>query len=129
MSSLGISADFKRLEDVTRIRNQVEHHYTTANPQTINEAITKSFALICTFLRKELTTDPKKRIGAELWSSFVKIQEVYQTEKDACRDSHTNFKSESPALDSQIDMLVCSACDSDLVQIKQDRSQCRACDK
>ncbi len=128
LKSLNVKFDEKKLEAINKIRNDVEHYYTTVNQQTINEAITKSFALICTFMRDELRLDPKKRIGNELWTTFIQIRDVYETEREVCVASHRHFNSYSETLNSHVAEATCESCDSDLIKFRADgKSACRAC--
>lgn len=128
LSGLGIKFDWKSFDQISGIRNDVEHYFTEAKAVLIQEAISKSFVLMRDFMEKELRVDPKKQIGSNLWDILIKINEIYEAEKEACLASHKYFKSHSHVLSSSLAELTCLNCDSDLVKFKKKGStECRSC--
>lgn len=53
-SSLGITADWKRLDGVVRVRNDIEHYCTTEPTLRMRELLADSFLVMRNFITSEL---------------------------------------------------------------------------
>lgn len=131
--SLGISIDWKQIEEITRIRNDSEHYYTKIVPKAIQGSLAKSFIVIRDLLN-QLKIDPRKALGEEAWRYLLKNNEVYKKERDVCRKLIEQVDWESSILESAILGISCSVCGSDLLSpMETDNSyydtdlECRSC--
>lgn len=129
--SLGISADWKTLDEVTRIRNDIEHYYTTTGKDTMRGVISKSFILFRDFARGELSEDPRSLLGEEIWLAMIEISDVYDRERAECVTAIKSFEWTAPALREAVLATSCKACGSTLIEPKNDTArsdvECRSC--
>jgi len=63
--SLKVSVDWKRLETVISIRNDIEHHTSSVPPPQVRELLADSFVVVGDFITQELKGDPAQLLGAE----------------------------------------------------------------
>lgn len=81
----GIKADPKRLEQLNRIRNDIEHRYSTQTDATIREAIAMAFPLVSDLFR-EIGESPVKHLG-DSWQVMLETAQLYEQELALCRQS------------------------------------------
>lgn len=129
--SLGITADWKSIEQVSKIRNDIEHYYSTAGKDAVRGIISKSFILFRDFTRSELGEDPRALLGEAAWLSMTGISEVYEKERKECELSieayaWTASELKEAALDTS-----CAECGSGLIEPINDSRRpdvrCRSC--
>ena len=128
----GLSINHTALNDLNRIRNDIEHLYTNAAHKTVREAIAKAFPVVAGLFRLA-GEQPRAALG-DCWQIMLDVRDVYEKELEACRRSFeaVDWKSGSVAEAA----LVCPSCKSHLVE-QRDASntdqesieaRCRACD-
>ena len=126
--TLDISVDWSDFNAINRIRNEIEHYYTTANTNTIREALAKSFGITSDFLSGQLGIDPKTQFTENAWNVFIDVADVYDKERNNCIATHTNIDAYSDYVEENADKLSCSSCGSDLINVKTNGSaECRSC--
>ncbi|GAB7526777.1 hypothetical protein [Paraburkholderia sp. 2C] len=69
--SLNIVADFVRLDEVVRLRNDIEHYRTSATTESIREVLAKSFIVIRDFIATQLNEDPAELLGDKTWAALL----------------------------------------------------------
>lgn len=114
--SLGVEADFGRVDEVIRLRNDIEHYRTGATAETIKEALAKSFVVIRDFIAAELNGDPADLLGEPTWGTLLEENEVYERELAACRAALDEVGWDSEALQQIAHHIRCKHCGSDLVR-------------
>lgn len=119
------------LNDLSRIRNDVEHLYTNAEPQTVREAIAKTFPVVVDLFRLA-GEEPREWLG-DSWLFFLNIRAVYERELDQCRKSFEGIDWRSQSLSEAA--RICPECQSHLVERtnlndpchQNIEAKCRAC--
>lgn len=128
--TLGVAVDWKAFDAINRIRNEIEHYYTTANTNAIREALAKSFGIASEFLTNQLHVDPKSQFSKDTWNVFINVADVYKREKQTCTESHDHIDAYSEYVSDHADTMSCDECGSDLICIQSDGSaECRSCTK
>lgn len=131
--SLGIAADWKTLDEVTKIRNEIEHYYTTTEKDTIPGVISKSFNLFRDFTRGGLEEDPRSLLGEETWLAMTEISEVFEQERAECITAIKSFEWTASVLRDAALKTSCMDCGSTLIEPKNDTChpdvECRSCGK
>jgi len=84
-SSLNVAVDWARFDEINRLRNDLEHYYTSESPDAVREIVTKSFLLIRDFLSEHLNQDPQEALGQDCWSALLEVSDVYSAEEKACK--------------------------------------------
>lgn len=128
--ALGIQAEWPRVERVTKVRNDIEHHYTTANAKVLNGVIADSFVVVRNFMAASLKLDPAVALGDETWSTMLKVSEVVEVERKACVDAIEAADWRSDTLLAAATELPCGTCGALLLMPTSDDSpsmKCRAC--
>ncbi len=108
----GVKADPKRLEQLNRIRNDIEHRYTTQTDATIKEAIATAFPLVSDFFR-EIGESPVEHLGAN-WQIMLETTQLYEAELKRCQETLKGVKWRSEAMTSKD--LSCQSCGSALIE-------------
>jgi hypothetical protein len=138
--SLGINTDWKKVDQINKYRNDIEHYFSTLTELPILQLMSDSFLVIRDFIHDELNKDPKELLGYEYWTILVDANENYKSEV---------YKKEKQKLDFTIDQLeffndeiakafkayCCCQCSSELLGSLEKNGpasyadfKCRSCD-
>lgn len=114
-NSLEITVDWKVLDEINNLRNNIEHYYTEESPAVINEIVSKSFRIIRDFCVAYLNEEPIILFGQVSWDTFLEADEIYEKEKEESIQSLLQIDWSFPTLFNAAENLRCSSCGSDLV--------------
>lgn len=82
--SLNIETDWKRLDEINRYRNDIEHYHSQVSSGTVQKMISDSFLVIVNFIRDYLEKDPRELLGEDIYDVMQTINEVYDQDKKFC---------------------------------------------
>lgn len=116
LTSLKVNVDWKRLEEITSLRNDLEHYFAKKSPDAVREVVAKSFLIIRDFTVDGLGEDPQALLGDECWSVFLSTSEVYLAEEKACKESIEKIDWKYKSVDDALSFLRCPGCNSALVE-------------
>ncbi|RVI43999.1 hypothetical protein [Sinorhizobium meliloti] len=127
----GLAIDQKALDELNRIRNDVEHLFTQKPREAVREAIANAFPVVVQ-LFEHIDEAPGEHLG-DAWPLMLEAKSLYERELKSCRDSFSKVSWLSGTLADA--GLICPECDSKLVrQREQDNAEqrnmelvCRAC--
>lgn len=127
----GLPINQAALNDLNRIRNDIEHRYTDKPQQVIREAIAKAFPVAVDLFR--LAGEEPHKVLGDTWQVMLDVREVYERELAACKSTFAKVDWVSPTLARA--PFSCPKCSSELVAQKDplnaDRQSldcaCRAC--
>jgi hypothetical protein len=132
LKDFGLPIEQKYLEELNRIRNDVEHLFTQKPGEAVREAIANAFPVVVQ-LFEHVNELPGTHLG-EAWPVMLEAKALYDKELKSCRDtfSKVNWISGTIAEDG----LLCPDCDSKLVRqadpenVEQANIElfCRACE-
>ncbi len=132
--ALNISIEWKRIDEITKIRNDAEHYFTTLSPGAIKGALAKSFIVIRDMLTSHLDADPLDALGENTWQQLLSNADVYDKERKECLDSIHTVDWDSDTLEEAIEQATCEECSSDLLLpekidgLREDfELKCRSC--
>ena len=128
----GLKINRNALEELSKIRNDIEHRYPKEPAKSVRLAIAKAFPVAAELFR--LAGEEPHAVLGEAWKTMLEVHEVYEQEHDACRATFGNVEWRTPLL--EIAPRTCPDCQSDLVaQVDpQNRDQddaiayCRSCE-
>jgi hypothetical protein len=133
-AELGIQADWKSFDVLSRLRNNVEHYYTTDPAHIMQEAMAKAFAVANAFIRSELSEDPATLLGSQCWEKLLEIKNVFEKEKAECTALMAQVKWDGSALAAVANRFECPTCSSTLLAPEDTSAKpaalvfkCRAC--
>ncbi len=108
----GVKTDPKRLEQLNRIRNDIEHRYTIQTDANIREAIATAFPLVSDFFR-EIGESPIDHLG-DNWQIMLETTQLYEAELKRCQETLASVSWRSNAFTSK--NLSCQFCGSALIE-------------
>lgn len=108
----GLSIDQKALEELNRIRNDVEHLYTQKSGEAVREAIANGFPVVVQ-LFEHMNEAPRVHLGNS-WPVMLEAKALYEKELKSCKDSLSRVDWISGTIAK--DGLICPQCDSKLVR-------------
>jgi len=73
--ALNISVDWKRVDEINKHRNNIEHYYSTHPQGTLRTVIADSFIVIRDFVRNHLGKDPLDLLGSKTWDGVLILVE------------------------------------------------------
>lgn len=136
LKALDIDVDWKRVEKIQRYRNNIEHYYSTESKESLQTLIQNVFVVIQEFVSKHLGDDLKDRLGEYAYNVLIKVQEVYDREKNFCLATFDEVDWESSILEQALTSASCSDCGSTLIIIDEPCSsrydnefRCKSCDE
>lgn len=132
--SLGISTDWKLLEQITNVRNDVEHYFPRLNQDAIASVLASAFLIIRQFAAGELGEEPRDLLGQETWDAMLDAAAVYNAERKECDDALAAVDWGSDSLETGVKQIRCSDCGSTLIRPADGSTsyydttlECRAC--
>lgn len=131
--SLGLALDDARLEQLRRIRNDIEHHSLKESHAKVQEAIARTFVLVASVLEDHLGMKPHETFADGVWETMLDEAETFKGIEDRCRASLLALKNRPDAAESALEYLECPACGSSLMEAAANTNYfettftCRAC--
>jgi hypothetical protein len=115
--NLDIKVDWTALNKIQQYRNNIEHYFDVHDTKitVVSQYITKSFIVICSFIRDYLDVDPKECFSQETWNVFIDEQTVYEGELEEVRKSLSTLEWLNPKFLNIFQGLLCPECASFLI--------------
>lgn len=118
LKSLNIGGiEWQRLEDLQKIRNEIEHYYSQLPVERLKEAVANALHLITQFCEPHLDQQPGVILGQECWDHMLSVATVYDAELKACRDNLESVEWPFDDVAASIPAMRCPACDSQLLKV------------
>jgi hypothetical protein len=118
LKSLGVEGiDWHRLENLQKIRNNIEHYYSKDPVDQMKEAIASALHLIIQFCKPHLRKDPVQILGQECWDLLLGVASLYEAELKAAKESLESVDWPYPEVEDAIDYMRCPCCDSQLIKV------------
>ena len=115
-SSLGVGADWKRIDRITEARNNIEHYWTDKSTAQLKEVVSSTFVAIGPFLVRELGIEPVDILGENTWNTLLEESEAYEAQRKECMSALNSVKWLSETLAAAVEYLRCPHCHSHLVR-------------
>jgi hypothetical protein len=126
--------EWKRLEDLQKIRNDIEHYYSQLPVERLKEAVANALHLIMQFCEPHLDEQPVNILGRECWDLMLSVASVYDAELKACRENLNSVSWAFEEVKASVPSMRCPICDSQLMKVidttaKRDRVKfiCSSC--
>ena len=114
--SLDVVVDWSRFDEINKLRNDLEHYYTSKSPDAVREIVAKSFLLIRDFLTEHLDLDPQETLGNDAWSILLDVSDFYAAEEKGCKETIEAIDWKYPSVKESLKHLRCEECHSSLIQ-------------
>jgi len=113
--SLGIDFGFADVDRIQRIRNDIEHYYSTENHGAMSSALAATFSVIRDFVADQLGHDPAQLLGKECWRILLEHSDVFVHELAQCQDALRKLPLTPMLFEMLMDNAECVSCNSPLV--------------
>ena len=134
LNAMKVEVDWRRVEEITSLRNEIEHYYAKAPPAAVREVVAKSFLLVRDFVQNALQQDPQDLLGSACWQVLLNTSEVFLAEEKVCRESLEKIDWKYPTIEQALVHLRCPQCGSALIEAPYDDDQyplinlrCKSC--
>lgn len=118
LSTLGVvGVDWKLLNALQSIRNDIEHYFSPLPVERMKEAIANSLNLIRQFCEPHLGMRPVDILGQECWDMMLSVATVFHAELVSCQ---ANLRSVDWAFQEVLDAtdyMACPECESRLLKV------------
>lgn len=132
--SLKIETDWKRLDEINRYRNDIEHYHSQVSAGSVQKMVSNSFLVIANFIRDYLEEDPRELLGEGVYDVMQTIEEVYNREKAFCIDKLKSLNYFNETISNAFLDIKCLKCGSELItstdqNVNADNTfySCRSC--
>jgi len=115
-ASLGVTTDWRRVDAVSVIRNDIEHYSTAAPTSRLKELLADSFLVIRDFITSELGRDPLELLGSTTWQTLLDVETVYTKELEECERAMAQVRWDTPGTEEVGKHLRCGSCESELLK-------------
>lgn len=78
-NNLSVKVDWKILENIQEVRNDLEHYRTEKNGKQISKVISETFIILNSFITEYLEEAPSDLLGEETWKYIVNQADMYRT--------------------------------------------------
>jgi len=83
LRSLGVDVDWKRVDAIVALRNDIEHYCTATPTPRIKELLADTFLVVRDFISTHLDAEPVDVLGATTWGTLLSVGEIYCSEEAA----------------------------------------------
>lgn len=133
-SALGITTEWGKVRELQKIRNNIEHYYTTIDAAALQDVIANTFVILRKFIVVELHEDPMLFLDEKAWDEMLQVSKDYQANRRECDEAIESINWGSPTLSKGVRGLRCAECGSHLLlptpansQWEQVLLKCRFC--
>lgn len=116
LQSLGVIVDWKRLDAIINVRNDIEHYCTTTTPARMKELISDTFIVVRDFITTQLDAEPVSMLGAHTWKTLLEVAEVYEREVATCAAAMAEINWGEEGVAQIVKYLRCPDCSSLLLK-------------
>jgi len=131
---LKIATEWARFDAITKVRNKIEHYYSTITQKALTGVIADAFMIVRAFIANELQGDPRELLGETTWQAMLSVAEIYAAERAECDKEMASVNWQSESLANGACKLTCEQCGSDLLtpldateRYEEVTLRCRAC--
>ena len=114
--ALRVSVDWKRFDELLRLRNELEHYYTTASAPVVQGALADAFAVLQSFVTVELGREPLDLLGEQTWQVLLDESSVFEAQLATCQAELQRIDWPDPVYEQVVEELRCIHCHSELVK-------------
>ncbi|QCE33478.1 hypothetical protein FAI41_07775 [Acetobacteraceae bacterium] len=115
-TTLKLPLNWKSLEKLAKIRNEIEHLFMQATPAATKEALASAMPLIEELLVTHLAKKPADLFQANIWKALLDNKAVFEQHKKHCLESFDEINWKFDILGEAIEWLSCPTCGSSLVK-------------
>jgi hypothetical protein len=115
-AALGIEVNWNAFDQISKVRNDVEHYHTDVQSHIMKELIAGTFSVIVPFIKKHLNSEPYDLLGAYTWGVLLEVNTIFETERGECEEALAKYNWPHPYIKQVSDAFRCPHCDSPLLK-------------
>lgn len=112
--NLSIKVDWKILENIQKIRNDLEHYRTEKTEKQISKIISDTFTILNSFITQYLKEPPSELLGSETWKYILNQHDMYLSLQKSWYSQAKNLNLSNEVIKENICHIHCPYCDFDL---------------
>jgi hypothetical protein len=116
LKEFDVQIDWKPLETINTIRNQIEHLHFDQPRNVVREALSNSYSVIECLLQDVLGYEPVNVLGKECWGTLLEHHDVYEKQLEACQATLGAAPWSTAAARRAFPEFTCPSCQSALVR-------------
>jgi hypothetical protein len=131
--NLGLALDTAPLNQLQKIRNDIEHHDASKHPHAkVQAAIAATFVLVARVLEDHLGQKSNSVLSDKVWQTMLKEAGTYKEIEERCRRSKAGMVGVPDAAAKLLECLECPECGSSLLEAMtgdyiESEYECRVC--
>lgn len=135
--ALGLGVDWVKIDALAHLRNDIEHSFIREPLDRMEDILGAALPSIEQLIVEHIKKEPVDVFNSETWTEMLKNKEVFYRQKVRCTESFENINWPNRVRPASVDDLLCSYCDSSLVQQADSKNteynniklRCMACGK
>lgn len=116
LTDLKISVDWKRIDAIVDVRNEIEHHSTDASSNQLKSLLYESFVVVNAFITDHLNAKPLELLGEKTWDVLLQQAQVYKAHLDGCTAELKKINWPDAIYENIAKYLCCDKCSSELIK-------------
>lgn len=117
LSGLGVTGvSWPRLQELQKIRNDIEHYYTKLPDNKMKEAVSNALHLIIEFCEPHLKTLPQDLFEPDCWNLMLSEASIYDTELASCLQNLRSVNWLYDEVELSLQEMNCPTCKSRLIR-------------
>lgn len=110
LTSLNIYVDWGRVKKIKKIRNDIEHYYTTNSSEQVQIILADLFVVFNDFISNHLQDEPVNMLGQETWQVLLDNNAIYERKLDECKEAMGQLDCTLPEIKRIIEYFECPNC-------------------
>src|SRR5258707_3158531 len=116
LTDLDVDVDWKRVNAIVEVRNEVENHSSSVSSTRLKELIYDSFVVISDFITTQLSAEPVHLLGEAIWDVMLQQAQVYKAQLDECSALLEKIEWPDEIHERISKYLCCDQCSSELIK-------------
>ncbi|CAK7056859.1 MAG: hypothetical protein DESF_02421 [Desulfovibrio sp.] len=85
--NLNIRVDWDRISKIKKIRNDIEHYYTTTSSEQVQIILADLFVVFNDFISSHLQEEPVNILGQKTWQALLDNNMIYEGKLAECKEA------------------------------------------
>ncbi|WFR96111.1 hypothetical protein [Rhizobium tumorigenes] len=112
---IGLSPDWGPLDALQSYRNDIEHLFSSADPNVVKEQLGRTLPLIQKLMGEYLGIDPRRQFSDDCWQALLETEHFFNELQAACAATFDNIDWESTEVPFPKTDMSCPNCGSHLI--------------
>ena len=110
LKSLKIQVDWDRVKKSRKIRNDIEHYYTTNSSEQVQIILADLFVVFNDFISSHLQEEPVNILGQKTWQALLDNNIIYERKLAECKEAMGQLNITLPEIKLILEYFECPNC-------------------